>query len=223
MAEAASKRRGRPPAMSAEAKRAASLEAAVVVFGERGRAEATLDEIAGRVGVSKAALYELFESKDALYEAAAEVETARLADHLMAALADSLDAPFGTRTRLRLRALFGYADERPAGYRFLLRLRTDRPGRVPEVTEATRRTTSGAVTATIRTEFERLGYPTVFAPEVVAALVGGMTESLLVLAAEHPDVDRDQLVDLLATFTVAGLVGTDRALLDALDHEPPTR
>jgi AcrR family transcriptional regulator len=45
------------------------LDAAVAVFAERGFHEASMDEIAGRAGVSKPILYTHFESKDGLYEA----------------------------------------------------------------------------------------------------------------------------------------------------------
>ena len=214
--------RGRPRRLDLETKRAVLIEAAVATFGEHGRAATRLEDVAARAEISKAAVYELFASKDELYAAAAEAETDRFADHLVTALRDSFDAPFGVRTRLRLRALFGYADERPEGFRFLLRVRGDQPAGVGEQTAATRRTTSGALADTIRAEFDALGYPTGFAPEVVATLVGGMTESVLLLAAEHPEVDRDALVELLATFTLAGLVGTDRALLDAVDAPGPT-
>lgn len=210
-------RRGRPRRLDVETKRAVLLEAAVVAFADQGRAATKLEDVAARAEMSKAAVYELFTSKDQLYAAAAEAEATRFADHLVAALADSLDAPFGERTRRRLRVLFGYADERPAGFRFLLRVRTDQPADVGARVSATRHTAAATLADTIRADFGALGYPTGAAPDVVAALVGGMTESALLLAADRPDLDRDALIELLVTFTVAGLVGTDRTLLDAVD------
>lgn len=51
-----------------ETRRAAILAAAKVVFEEVGFALATMDEIAARVGGSKATLYRYFESKDALFQ-----------------------------------------------------------------------------------------------------------------------------------------------------------
>jgi AcrR family transcriptional regulator len=45
------------------------VEAAHEVFSEKGYHDATMDDIAERIGVSKAALYQYFESKEDLYRA----------------------------------------------------------------------------------------------------------------------------------------------------------
>ena len=45
------------------------VEAAHEVFSEKGYHDATMDDIAGRIGVSKAALYQYFRSKEDLYKA----------------------------------------------------------------------------------------------------------------------------------------------------------
>jgi AcrR family transcriptional regulator len=44
-------------------------EAALEVFSKKGYHDATMDDIAGRLGVSKAALYQYFKSKEELYKA----------------------------------------------------------------------------------------------------------------------------------------------------------
>ena len=51
-----------------EAARARIIEAAFEVFTKRGFDDSTMDEVAEKVGVSKAALYRYFPSKDALLE-----------------------------------------------------------------------------------------------------------------------------------------------------------
>ena len=53
-----------------EARPGEIVAAALEVFGERGYAASRLDEVAARAGVSKAALYRYFDSKEALFEAA---------------------------------------------------------------------------------------------------------------------------------------------------------
>jgi AcrR family transcriptional regulator len=52
-----------------EARPGEIVEAAFVVFGEKGFAAARLDDIAARAGVSKGALYLYFETKEALFRA----------------------------------------------------------------------------------------------------------------------------------------------------------
>jgi AcrR family transcriptional regulator len=64
------------------------LDAALSVFAERGYAAAKLTEIAHRAGVSKAALYLYFETKEDLFRAVAR----SLAAPNLTALADALEA-----------------------------------------------------------------------------------------------------------------------------------
>lgn len=55
--------------------RARLIEAALKVIGEKGFHRATLDEIAARAGLTKGALYDKFESKDALFLAVVAAAT----------------------------------------------------------------------------------------------------------------------------------------------------
>jgi AcrR family transcriptional regulator len=63
------------------------LEAAERFFGERGFRSASMDEIAQASGVTKALLYEHFDSKEQLYEACVERARARLFDAIEEAVA----------------------------------------------------------------------------------------------------------------------------------------
>ena len=53
--------------LTAEERRTGILDAALAVFSERGYHDASIDEIAGEAGVSKALIYEHFSSKQELY------------------------------------------------------------------------------------------------------------------------------------------------------------
>jgi AcrR family transcriptional regulator len=78
-----------------EATRNAITEAATGLFGRRGYAETTMDEIAAAAGVAKGAVYHHFPTKERLFEAVFEAATAGLAKSLIssvAAAADLLDA-----------------------------------------------------------------------------------------------------------------------------------
>ncbi|HKJ87281.1 MAG TPA: helix-turn-helix domain-containing protein, partial [Gammaproteobacteria bacterium] len=56
--------------LKAGERRASILAVAKVLFADRGYHGVSVDEIAGRLGVSPAVLYRHFDSKEALYEAA---------------------------------------------------------------------------------------------------------------------------------------------------------
>ncbi len=60
------------------------LDAALAVFGERGFDAARMEDIAGRAGVSKGALYLYFDSKEALLKGLIEREVAPVAARLRA-------------------------------------------------------------------------------------------------------------------------------------------
>lgn len=66
--------------MSSDERREQVLDAALVVFGEKGYAGGTTDEIARRAGISQAYVVRMFGSKEALY-----VEVSRRATELVAA------------------------------------------------------------------------------------------------------------------------------------------
>src|SRR3954471_20897735 len=53
--------------LTAEGRRTGILDAAPAVFSGRGYHDASIDEIAGEAGVSKALIYEHFSSKQELY------------------------------------------------------------------------------------------------------------------------------------------------------------
>jgi len=90
------------------------LAAALEVFAEKGFAAARLDEIARRAGVSKAALYLYYETKEDLFRAAAR----SLAAPALAAVAEAveaLEAPFAATAPLLLANAAAFlAQGRPA-------------------------------------------------------------------------------------------------------------
>lgn len=90
------------------------LAAALDVFAEQGFAAAKLDDIARRAGVSKAALYLYYETKEELFRAAARTLAAPGLEAVAAAV-EALGAPFATTAPLMLaRAAAFLAEGRPA-------------------------------------------------------------------------------------------------------------
>ncbi|MCU1390224.1 MAG: putative TetR family transcriptional regulator [Ilumatobacteraceae bacterium] len=93
--------------------RASILEASVDLFGSRGFAATSLDDIAGRVGVAKQTLLYWFPSKDELLDAVLEQTALELAAVIEAAVRAAADAPLA-RIEAVVKAVFRPAVRRPA-------------------------------------------------------------------------------------------------------------
>lgn len=93
--------------------RAAILEASVDLFGSRGFAATSLDDIAGRVGVAKQTLLYWFPSKDELLDAVLEQTALELATVIEAAVRAAPDDPLA-RIEAVVKAVFRPAVRRPA-------------------------------------------------------------------------------------------------------------
>lgn len=78
------RRPGRPPGSTSDATRAAILRAARDCFARKGFGVATNRDIAGLAGVTPAAIYQYFDSKVALYAAAANEAISEVAEHMRA-------------------------------------------------------------------------------------------------------------------------------------------
>lgn len=93
--------------------RAAILEASVDLFGSRGFAATSLDDIASRVGVAKQTLLYWFPSKDELLDAVLEQTALELAAVIEAAVRAAPDDPLA-RIEAVVKAVFRPAVRRPA-------------------------------------------------------------------------------------------------------------
>lgn len=113
-----------------EARRALIIEAAAEEFGRRGHRDARMEDIARAAGVTKAVLYDHFDSKGALH---AEVVT-RASDELVAAVADAVlqEGEPHARYRAGLLAGFRLIAQRPDVRTLLL----GEPGADPRVAKA---------------------------------------------------------------------------------------
>jgi AcrR family transcriptional regulator len=100
-----------------EATRRALVAAGLQLFGERGFADAPLEEVARLARVTKGALYHHFDGKEGLFQAVFEEAERAVADQVVAAAA----AQTTPRARLRagMQAFLG-ACLKPAAYRIVL-------------------------------------------------------------------------------------------------------
>src|SRR5829696_240930 len=116
---AAGKTQERRRRMSAGDRRALILDAAREAFAEGGYHSTALEDVAERAGVSKALLYEHFDSKRDLHAAMLEAHVQDLLARIGAALVDA--EPGEQRLRAGLEAFFSYLEESRGAAAILLR------------------------------------------------------------------------------------------------------
>lgn len=105
--------------LSAADRRAAILEDALEVFSVEGFNEASLDDIAARGGISKALIYEHFDSKRDLQLALLDTFVHALIEQVVGSIAGVEDNE--ARLEAGIDAFLRFGEERPAGLRLLAR------------------------------------------------------------------------------------------------------
>jgi AcrR family transcriptional regulator len=145
--------------MAAADRRVLILDAARSAFAERGFHQTSLDAVAEQAGISKALLYEHFDSKRELFGAMLEMHVQELVERINGAVASA--EPGEARLRAGLEAFFGFVEERRGAWRILFR----NPGD-PDVLESIGRVRD----------------------EVGAAIVQVMSEEAAAKGLESPDL-----------------------------------
>ncbi len=180
--------------LSAEERRESILEAASTVFAEHGYHQSTIEEIAQTAGVSKALIYEHFQSKNDLHRTLIEASCRDLIERL----AESAPAEKPTEFRLRegLDAFFKFVEERGKAWRVLYRDSSD-----PELVEVIK-SARELVIAAVATLFYEVPPDGRLSPEerkleddMHSLLIVGAADTLGNWWQDHKDVPRDTLVE----------------------------
>lgn len=190
--------------MPASDRRVLILEAAREAFAEGGYHRTSLEEIAEHAGVSKALLYEHFDSKRELHAAMLETHVTELLGRINAALADA--EPGEARLRAGTEAFFSFLEERRGAAAIMLRNSGD-----PDVTEwlARLRTQVAAeIVAVMTAEVAELGAKDpemLVAIEMIAQQQIGAIQSLADWWGEHRDIPRQRLVEAVMDLVWVGM------------------
>jgi AcrR family transcriptional regulator len=191
--------------MTAEARRAGILDAALAVFSARGFHSSSIDDIAREAGISKALIYEHFESKQGLYADLLERNANELFERLASALA-GVDVDSGAvRLATGLDAFFSFVEERRDAWRILFRDVVDPEtsavlGRmVEQVTAVVAALIAQDPGAKVRDEDNDQGI------RVLAQMLVGAVQSVANWWAEHPEVAREHAVEMVMDFAWVGL------------------
>ena len=191
--------------MAAADRREVILESALEVFAERGFHRASLDAVAERAGVSKALIYEHFESKQELHTAVLEASRQELLGRVAAAVAEA-DSP-EDRLRAGLAAFLTFVEQRRDAWRTLFRNVSD-----PEIAESLQEVQAGAIhdvaelvarDAPAKSPVE--GESIEVAVEMIAQQLVGAGQALANWWDEHRDVPREAILEAHMDFAWLGL------------------
>ena len=191
--------------LTAEERRAGILDAALAVFSARGFHSSSIDDIAREAGISKALIYEHFESKQELYADLLERNANELFERLASALAGVEVESGAARLATGLDAFFAFVEERRDAWRILFRDVVDPEtsavlGRmVEQVTAVVAALIAQDPGAQARDEQNDQ------AIRVLAQMLVGGVQSVANWWAEHPEVTREQAVEIVMDFAWIGL------------------
>jgi AcrR family transcriptional regulator len=189
--------------LSAEERRESILDAANQVFGEHGYEHVRIDDVAAAAGISKALIYEHFESKQDLYSELMN----RAAIDLLRVLVEAASAS-GMEGALRMEnaaaAGFLWVQEHPHSFHTFIRDVTD-----PEISarqEALRRSSVTAMADVMEMEppETRAGMARRQTEQIAEMIVGGWY-ALAEWWLRHPDVPREELMTSMLGFMWLGL------------------
>jgi AcrR family transcriptional regulator len=191
--------------LSAADRRSAILAAALEVFSEQGFHGASLEDVAARGGVSKALIYEHFDSKRELERALLEMHVHELLGRVTAAIT----AAKGEEERLRegVDAFLSFVEERPVAWRLLFRNVGD-----PDIAEAfarlqdeVSRTIAALMVANAPRRFRDAEPDFEQATEMMAQQLTGAVQSLANWWDDHRAVPRERVLEMAMDFAWVGL------------------
>ena len=172
------------------------LELAEALFAERGYAGASMDELARRAGVTKPVVYELFGSKDGVFDACVDRSIERLAEDIAAAVRSETDPE--ARLRAGGIAFLRFA----AGNRVAWDLMS-MGGRFAEQARSARSSQAELIRGLMAEIAVEGADPREL--DVAAHAVNAAYEGVAHWMWEHPDIPIDQLADWVVELLLPGL------------------
>ena len=165
------------------------------LFAERGFAKASMDELARRAGVTKPVIYELFGSKEGLFNACLEGLALRLATRI----AEAARAENDPESRLRAGGLafLRFATENRVAYELLYE------GRFSEAAATVRRRQASLILELMRELAPEDVDPREL--EVAANAVNSAYEGVAHWMWDHPDIPIERLADWTVDLLLPGL------------------
>lgn len=201
-----------PPAQ----RRRAVLDAAVDCFAAD-PAGTTMDQVAARAGMSKAAVYDQFGSKQDLFEAVVERETDLLTHTVVSEYEAARTRPPREQVRRRFASLLEYTRRRPAGAALLIRLANERGAGAGPRLDALRERMTDRLTHILRHDLDAAGRPSGLIADILAVLLLALARTTAVECVAHETWNADAVLDLVTDFTLGGLLNLSPEVIAAAD------
>ena len=196
---------GRPRSQPLELQRRQVLDAALSVFAQHGYHGATIEAVARISGTPRPTVYELFGSKDDLFEAVVYDACDRVVAGLSASFTESEDYSLPAFVRHNFAAVFDLFEQDADAVRVLLNAEqgtVDRPTAGP--TEMRRRVLH-EISEFTRSRWAAIGLDIGESAEVMALIFFRMAEGLAIRRSADDSWDREAFIDLLTEFTIGGI------------------
>jgi AcrR family transcriptional regulator len=189
--------------LRAPARRARIAEAALEAFASRGYDAISVGEIAIAAGVTRTVLYDHFPSKKALFLWLLERESSQLLDHVAARIL--AEGPRAERMRRAIDAFLSFVETHPLAWRLL-----SREGAGDEEIAATqdrlRARNTEALRRLLAADLRAAGIePGSERAEILVELAASAVEGIARWAHDHPDVPREELVEVAMELHWGGL------------------
>jgi AcrR family transcriptional regulator len=193
--------------LTGEERRAAILDSALAVFGERGYHASSIDDIARAGGVSKALIYEHFDSKQELYAELLDSHASELVERIAAAIEEA-GLEGSARLAAGLDAFYGFVEEHRVAWRMLFREAND-----PEMVAVLGRIVAQVTDVVAVLIAEDPGSRSAFRDEpareqgtqMLAQMLVGSVQSLANWWADHQEVPRERMLEMTMDFAWLGL------------------
>lgn len=182
--------------LRASERRRLILEAAIELFASRGYHAASMDEIAAAAGISKAVVYDHFDSKHDLYVLLLEQIRSDVDDAVAAAIEPIEEGRGEARVRAAMAAFFRFVEDNPQACRLLF-LEIQSASEVASVVRAINERVAEGLSAQLAENPDIFdGHP---ARErqlrILAELIKSAVHGLASWWYQNPDVPREDLVE----------------------------
>ncbi len=175
------------------------LDAAEEIFGERGYAGTSMDEIAARVGVSKPLVYQYYGSKDGLFVACLSRLRARLLESVSSVVFEAPDAEQALYAGLT--EWFRFLDEHPRAWSVMVDEGMLTAGPAAEAADQVRADFVGLIASMVRLNLPADRETSDDQIQVIAQSLSGATERLAIWRSRNggrpaPEQVAKSLMDL---------------------------
>lgn len=190
--------------MSAPDRRARILEAALSAFAARGYRATAMVEIAAGADVSRAVLYDHFDSKKALFLAMLGEQNAAFLADVGARISGSGSAE--ERMRETIDAIFVFAEHQPDSWRVLFGNATHGDPEIDAVAARVHRGRVAAVASLLAADAEAAGVdPDSRRAEIIVEMLIAALRGAAEWHYQHPETGRDELVEASSDLLWTGL------------------